>query len=107
MANVVLINKTKKPPKMLVLNLAKNISPVKVENRTIHTNKTGKVARKISSKLVPDSIRIPARGELLVDEKILLCPEVKKAIQKQEIAVKKIETNQPETVKPKTRAKKR
>ena len=92
MANVILVNRTRRPARMLIYNLAKNIAPVKVENRTMEETRDGKRAKRISSKLVPDSIRIPAKSELVVDEKVLHCPEVKSGIDKRELRVKKPET---------------
>lgn len=82
---------------MLTYNLAKNIAPVKVENRVTEETRDGKRAKRISTKLVPDSIRIPANGELEVDERVLLCPEIKKALEKREISTKKVELKKPET----------
>lgn len=93
MANVILVNRTRRPSRMLIYNLAKNIAAVKVENRTMEETRDGKRAKRVSSKLVPDSIRIPAKGELEVDEKILFCPEVKAGIGKRDLRVKKPEVS--------------
>lgn len=87
--NVILENRTKWPPRMLVLNLDIQVASVRVENRTVVEGKDGKRRTKISTKSVPDSIRIPADGKSLpLPKKILSCREVKAAINAREIRVK-------------------
>lgn len=89
MANVILENRTKRPPRMLVLNLDVAIASVRVENRTVVETPDGKQRVKVSTKSVPDSIRIPAGGESVpLPEKILRCSEVKRALETREIRVK-------------------
>jgi hypothetical protein len=89
MANVILENRTKRPSRMLVLNLDVAIASVRVENRSIVETPDGKQRVKISTKSVPDSIRIPAGGESVpLPEKILRCSEVKRALDAREIRVK-------------------
>ena len=111
MANVILVNRPRRPPRMLTYNLAKNIVAVKVENRVTEETRDGKRAKRISTKLVPDSIRIPAKSEIEVDEKVLLCPEIKKALEKREIMKKKVEPRRAASSEgengPKPRTKKR
>ncbi len=86
--NVILVNRTKRPPRMLVLNLTKKIAPVKVTNRTTDETRDGLRSKRISTKFVPDSIRIPAGGELEVKRAILGCPDVAAAKARREIRVK-------------------
>lgn len=97
MANVILINRTRRPSRMLTYNLVKNIAAVKVENRVTTETRDGKRAKRISTKLVPDSIRILAKGQLEVPEIYLRCPEVAAGIANREILVKKIEPAKPLT----------
>ena len=97
MSDVILINRTRRPPKMRVYNLSKNIAAVKVENRVTVETRDGKRAKKLTSKLVPTSIRIPAKGQLIVPEIYLSCPEIAAAIKNRELLVKKIVPSKPLT----------
>ncbi len=87
MANVILENKTKRPRKMIVLNLTLGALALKVVNRTTEESKDGLRRARVSSKLVPGAIRIPSGGKLEVPESYLGCPEVKAAIARREIRV--------------------
>lgn len=76
---------------MLVLNLDITFASVRVENRTVVETSDGKQRVKISSKSVPDSIRIPAGGESVpLHEKVLQCSEVRRALEAREIRVRKL-----------------
>lgn len=87
MAKIVLWNRAKRNRRMLVLNLTKSVAAVSVENRTVETNKRGETRKRISTKLVPDSLRIPAGAKVMVDESVLKCPEVAKQIQSRNLVV--------------------
>lgn len=87
MANVTLQNRTKKPARMLVLHLTKQIAPVEVENRTMEESRDGVRKLRISTKVVPDSIRIPSGGTVEVDEAALGCPEIVQAIKDRDVLV--------------------
>ena len=89
MANVTLVNRTKRPPRMLVLNLTRQVAPVQVENRTTEESRDGTRRKRVSTKLVPAAVRIPARGEAEVDEVCLGCPDVAAAIARREILVRR------------------
>lgn len=87
MGKIVLWNRAKRYRRMLVLNLTKATAAVSVENRTSETNKRGETRRRVSTKLVPDSIRIPAGGKILVDASVARCPEVAKQIAARNLVV--------------------
>lgn len=87
MANIVLWNRSKRPRRMLVLNLTKSVAAVTVENRAVETNKKGELMTRVSKKLVPDSLRIPAGARVEVDSAVLKCPEVKRHIKARDLIV--------------------
>jgi len=87
MAKIVLWNRAKRNRRMLVLNLTKSVAAVSVENRTTETNKRGETRKRVSTKLVPDSLRIPAGASVMVDESVLKCPEVAKQIKARNLVV--------------------
>lgn len=89
MADVTLVNQTRRPPHMLVLILTKQVAPVQVTNRTTQETRQGERAKKISTKLVPDSLRIPSGASVDVDEKVLHCPEVAEAIRLRKVRVER------------------
>lgn len=112
MSNVILVNRTKRPKRGLVLNLTKKIAAVKVTNRTTEETRQGERRKRVSTKLVPDSIRILAGGSLEVPEIVLGAPEVKAAIARRDIMVKRPEPGKAPaapaadgTPKPRTRKK--
>lgn len=87
MAKIVLWNRSKRPRRMLVMNLTKGVEAVKVENRTSETNKRGQTAKRVSTKLVPGALRIPAGAKVEVDAAVLGCPEVARHIKSRDLAV--------------------
>lgn len=80
MTKIVLWNRAKRNRRMLVMNLTNNVASVTVENRTVEMNKRGEQRRRVSTKLVPDSLRIPAGARVMVDASVAKCPEVAKQI---------------------------
>lgn len=102
MAIVTLVNRTKRPPRMLVLNLTKDVAPVKVVNRTTQESRDGQRRIKVIEKVVPQAIRIPAGGSLKLTgknygnpEAVMRCPEVAAAIAAREIRVDRSPVAQP------------
>lgn len=89
MSNVILMNRTKRPRRMLVLNLTKAVAAIEVTNTTTDETRQGERRKRVSSKLVPDSIRIPSGGQLEVSERTLSAPDVKAAIARRDIVVKR------------------
>lgn len=87
MAKVTLKNRTRRPPRMLTLNLARKVAAKKVVRHTYDEDKDGNRHLRQSTILAPDSIRIPAGSTVKVDEKALGSPEVAKAIRKRKIEV--------------------
>lgn len=96
MANVILENRTKRPRRMLVFNLTRNVATVKVVNRTTEETRQGERRKRVSSKLVPDSIRVPyGGGQVEVDEKVLGVPDVAAAISRRELRAIRPEAKTP------------
>jgi hypothetical protein len=92
-SKVIIKNKTKKPPRMLVFNLDSGIYPKKITNKISVHGKDGKIRKKVVNKLCSESLRIPSRGQsALLDRKILDCKSIKNAIKKHEIII--IEINE-------------
>lgn len=88
MADVILKNNTKHPKRMIIFNLTRELAPVKVMNRITVETRDGERRTKMSSKLVPDSIRIPYGGESLpIPEEYLQVREIAAAIEKREVLV--------------------
>lgn len=88
MANVSLVNKTKRPPRMLTYNLTKEVDPIKVTNRLREESKDGVRRIRVVNKIVPGSIRIPAGSQSKpIDEKVLKCPEVAAGLKRREFTV--------------------
>lgn len=93
MSDVILVNRTKRPRRMLVLNLPKQIAAVKVTNRTTEESRDGARRKRVSTKLVGGSLRIMAGGESEpLDPKVLRAPDVKAAIAARHVTVKKAPT---------------
>lgn len=89
MSNVILMNRTKRPRRMLVLNLTKAVASVEVTNTTTDETRQGERRKRVATKLVPDSIRIQSGGQLEVSTRTLSAPDVKAAIARRDIVVKK------------------
>jgi len=89
-ADVILKNTTKHPKRMLVFNLTREISPVKVTNRTTVETRDGERRKKQSSKLVPDSVRIPYGTEVTVSAACLQVPEIAAAVERRELKVRPV-----------------
>lgn len=89
---VTLVNRTKRPRRMLVLNLTKAVAPVSITNRTTEESRQGDRRTRVSRKLVPDSLRIRHGGSETVPATYLDAPEVKAAIKAGDLAVKKSPT---------------
>lgn len=82
---VTLVNRTD-PPRPLVLNLTAVVAPVRMElDRRVEAK--GVVSVQKRRLVVPDSITVPARGELEVDDSVLSCPDVQSAVRKNLVAV--------------------
>jgi hypothetical protein len=104
---VILENRTKRPPRMLVFNLDINLFAVKVENQILVKGKDGQERKKRTSKRSPDSLRIPAQSQTEpLPEKILHCKKIKEAIRNKEIAVIEVKDQSIKNSKVKTRIKK-
>lgn len=104
MKKVILTNRTKRPPRMLILELTKQVAPVKVTNRTTDEAKDGTRLKRISTKIVPDVLRIPSKTETLpVPESYLQCPAVKEARARREISVRDAPPEEKNEPKKRTR----
>lgn len=106
MSDVILVNRTKRPKRMLVLNLTTKVAAVKVTNRVTVEDKQGNRRKKVTSKLVPDSIRIRAGGRTgPLPEAVLSCPEVKQAIAARDLRMERVEPEQAKAAPKKRRQK--
>lgn len=107
MADVILRNRTKRPARMLVLNLTKDVRGVVVTNRLTLETRQGDRRKKIVKKVVPDSIRIPAgKDSANLPEEVLKCPEVADAVKRRDLLVIRQETPAPKAeTEPKPAAK--
>lgn len=89
MANVTLVNRTKRPARMLVLNLTKEHAPVPIEVRMTEETKDGIRSKRVEQRLIGDSLRIMAGERVEVDEGVLSCPDVVSAVSNRELLVEK------------------
>jgi hypothetical protein len=115
MSTVTIVNKTKRPARMLVFNLDKSSFPVQVVNRVTEEGKDGIRKIRVVNKLVPDSLRIPAGGMVKVDRKVAECSSVQSALARREISIQSSESSslkagqgetETESNQPKTRRRK-
>lgn len=90
MPDVILKNATKHPKRMLVFNLTREISPVKVVNRTTVETRDGERRKKQSSKLVPGSLRIAHGAEVTVPDTYLQVREIAAAVERRELKVRPV-----------------
>jgi hypothetical protein len=95
MPTVLLENKTKRPQRMLVLNLTKMTAPYKVMSKRTHETKNGDRSYKVVAHNVPGSVRIPAGSSLEVDAEFLKCPSVRAAIARHELSATPVSVKSP------------
>lgn len=87
--DIVLKNNTKAPKRMLVFNLADK--SVKVSNVITVESRDGERRQKLTSKLVPDSIRIPCGlSSEPLPSSVLEIPEIKRAVEARDVLVEQV-----------------
>lgn len=88
MANVILENRTRRPRRMLVLNLPRELAPVRSTVQTRVEAKDGTRRMKIVDRNIGDSLRIPhGCVSQPIPEKLLTAPEVRKVVKAREVRV--------------------
>ena len=88
MSNVILENRTRRPRRMLTLNLPRELAPVRSVVRVREESKDGVRRIKTVDRNVGDSIRIPFGAvSQPIPEKLLHAPEIAKVVKARELRV--------------------
>lgn len=108
--DVILVNNTRRPKRMLVLNIPPNLRPERVTRIQVQADKQGRKRARRTSATIGSSVRVPANGESApIPKSALRAPDIASALLSGAVLVKEVPKPRPEASKgaTKTRARRR